>query len=95
MSSDTETKKKTLADSEITSHRPARRAFLGAMAAATVGGAAALIPSAAHAADTDNGVWTDRGLCPRGGGGAWTGLTDSDGGAITDLSGYGRGAPYC
>ena len=52
-------------------------------------------PSAAQAADIDNGTWTDRGSCPRGGGGAYTGATDRDNGNITDYGGYGRGAPYC
>ena len=83
---------KTLSDSEITTSRPARRAFLGLMAAS---GAAVVAPSAAQAADIDNGTWTDRGSCPRGGGGAYTGATDRDNGNITDDGGYGRGAPYC
>ena len=83
---------KTLSDSEITTSRPARRAFLGLMAAS---GAAVVAPSAAQAADIDNGTWTDRGSCPRGVGGAYTGATDRDNGNITDYGGYGRGAPYC
>ena len=59
------------------------------------GGVVALTPTAAQASDVDNGNWTDSGSCPRGGGGAYTGYTDSDNGRITDRGGYGRGAPYC
>ena len=81
---------KTLSDSEITTSRPARRAFLGLMAAS---GAAVVAPSAAQAADIDNGTWTDGNACPRGTGGVRTGYTDSDNGSISDRSGYGRGRP--
>lgn len=85
-------KRKTLSDSDITTSRPARRAVLGLLAA---GGIVALTPGEAQAADIDNGTWTDAGSCPRGGGGGYTGYTDSDNGRITDAGGYGRGRPYC
>jgi hypothetical protein len=85
---------KTLSETDITTKRRlGRRAFLGIMAAGSVG--AALMPTQAAAADIDNGSWTDSGSCPRGNGGAYTNLTDSDNGNITDSAGYGRGAPYC
>ena len=87
---------KSLTDNEIGTERATgRRGFLGLMA---VGGAAATVVGTAQqaqAADVDNGTWTDSGSCPRGGGGIFTGVTDSDNGAITDQGGYGRGAPYC
>jgi hypothetical protein len=92
MSKKDKTGQKTLTDSDISTARPARRAVLGLMAA---GGVVALTPSTAQASDVDNGNWTDSGSCPRGGGGAYTGYTDSDNGRITDRGGYGRGAPYC
>ncbi|MBF9029512.1 hypothetical protein HKCCE3408_03810 [Rhodobacterales bacterium HKCCE3408] len=83
-----------LTDEEIRTVRPGRRRALGLMAAgsalAFVGGTAT-----AQAADADNGTWTDQASCPRGNGGTYTGLTDSDDGAITDAGGYGRGAPTC
>ncbi|WP_071674402.1 hypothetical protein [Nioella nitratireducens] len=86
---------KSLTDADISTARPARRAFLGLMAAG--GGAAivALTPTNAQAADIDNGSWTDNGACPRGSGGVYSGYTDSDNGNLTDAAGYGRGAPYC
>ncbi len=84
--------RKTLSDADITTSRPARRAVLGLLAA---GGFVAATPSQAQAADVDNGRWTDSGSCPRGGGGGYTGYTDSDNGRITDAGGYGRGRPYC
>jgi hypothetical protein len=85
---------KMLGDSDITTKRSlGRRTFLGLMAAGSVG--ATLMPTQAAAADVDNGTWTDSGSCPRGDGGVYTNLTDSDNGNITDASGYGRGAPYC
>ncbi|MBO6675790.1 MAG: hypothetical protein JJ908_12010 [Rhizobiales bacterium] len=85
---------RTLGEDDITTKRHlGRRAFLGIMAAGSVG--AVLTPTQAAAADVDNGTWTDSGSCPRGGGGAYTNLTDSDNGNITDAAGYGRGAPYC
>lgn len=83
---------KTLKDEEITASRPARRAFLGLMAA---GGAAAALPAQAQAYDQDNGNWTDQGSCPRGAPGGYTGYTDHDNGNWTDRGGYGRGRPYC
>lgn len=92
MSKNEKTGQKTLTDSDISTARPARRAVLGLLAA---GGVVALTPSTAQASDVDNGTWTDRGSCPRGGSRAYSGYTDSDNGAITDRAGYGRGAPYC
>ncbi|MEQ8657198.1 MAG: hypothetical protein RIC24_07810 [Hyphomicrobiales bacterium] len=94
MSNPTKTPAKKLNDNDITTKRHlGRRAFLGIVAAGTVG--ATLLPTQAAAADVDNGSWTDTGSCPRGNGGAYTNLTDSDNGNITDSAGYGRGAPYC
>ena len=94
MSSDQ--KPKTLTDAEIgTKRTKGRRRFMGLMAAGAAGGAVATIPTAAVAADADNGTWTDSASCPRGSGGAATGATDADNGAITDTAGRGRGAPYC
>lgn len=83
---------KTLADADITTNRPGRRAVLGMLAA---GSAVAMVPGQAQAQDADNGNWTDAGSCPRGSGGVYTGYTDSDNGAWTDAGGYGRGSPYC
>ncbi|WP_071674403.1 hypothetical protein [Nioella nitratireducens] len=80
---------KTLTEDDIVS-RPARRWVLGL---AVAGGAMALMPTRAQAADGDTGSWTDGTACPRGPGGTWTGATDSDNGAISDRSGYGRGQP--
>ena len=89
-------KHKTLTDADIsTEHLKGRRGFLGLMAAGGAAGAVATIPTAAAAADVDNGVWNDAGSCPRGSGGTATGATDADTGAITDVAGQGRGAPYC
>lgn len=94
MSNLTKSPAKKLTDNDITTKRHlGRRAFLGIVAAGTVG--ATLMPTQAAAADVDNGSWTDTGSCPRGNGGAYTNLTDSDNGNITDSAGYGRGAPYC
>ncbi len=106
-------KKKSLSESDITTKRSGlgRRAFLGVMAAGSVG-ATTLTPSPTAAADIDNGSWTDNASCPRlyqagltdsdGGAyadsvgyGTWTGLTDQDNGNITDEGGRGRGRPYC
>lgn len=84
--------RRTLTDADITSQRPARRAFLGLMVAS---GAVAAMPTTAQAADVDNGNWTDSGSCPRGNPGGYTGYTDHDNGRITDRGGYGRGQPYC
>ena len=84
--------RKTLSDSDITTSRPARWAVLGLIAG---GGAMVATAGQAQAADIDNGNWTDAGSCPRGGGGGYTGYTDSDNGRITDRGGYGRGRPYC
>ncbi len=81
---------KTLVDDDIETVQPARRRFLG-MAAA--GGAVALFPGQAQAADGDTGAWSDGATCPRGSGGTRTGYTDSDNGAISDRSGFGRGRP--
>ncbi|MFO7920763.1 MAG: hypothetical protein R6U99_08110 [Nioella sp.] len=86
------TGQKTLTDAEITARRPARRAFLGLVAAS---GAALAVPSSAQAADVDTGNWTDAGSCPRGNPGGYTGYTDHDNGRITDRGGHGRGQPYC
>ena len=87
---------KTLADADIVTERPkGRRGFLGLMAAGGAAGAVATIPTAAVAADADNGVWNDSASCPRGSGGVSTGMTDADTGAITDTAGRGRGAPTC
>ena len=80
-------------DQIVTKRSVGRRAFLGILTAGSVG--AVLAPGEAAAADVDNGHWTDAGSCPRGGGGVYTGTTDSDNGNITDASGYGRGSPYC
>ncbi len=95
MTKDTKREKKTLSDADMSTARPARRAFLGLMAAGGAGAAVALTPTNAQAADIDNGSWTDNGACPRGSGGVYTGYTDSDNGNLTDAGGYGRGAPYC
>lgn len=88
---------KTLRDSDIKTTPTRRRALglLGLGVAAT--GAMSLQGQHAHAqgADADDGAWTDAGSCPRGVGGEYTGLTDQDGGAVTDVGGYGRGQPYC
>lgn len=86
---------KSLSEDDIVSKRSnlGRRAFMSIMAAGTAG--AVLAPTQAAASDVDNGAWTDKGSCPRGGGSVWTGVTDQDNGAITDNSEYGRGAPYC
>lgn len=92
MTKNDKTSQKTLIDADISTARPARRAVLGLMAA---GGVVALTPTTAQASDIDNGIWTDRGSCPRGGSGSYTGYTDSDNGSITDRGGFGRGAPYC
>lgn len=98
-SDDTKKTPKTLSDADITtSHDPGRRGFLGmAAVGAAAAGAAALpgSPASAQSTDADNGNWTDRGGCGRGGGGIYTGVTDADNGNITDAGGYGRGAPYC
>lgn len=82
----------TLNEADIAVSRPkGRRTVLGLMAAgATLG-----IPTAAQAADGDNGAWRDGASCPRGPGGGSTGLTDADTGSISDASGRGRGAPRC
>jgi len=89
----------SLRDDEMTSQRrTGRRSVLGLLAAGgAVAGANIMTSDAAHAqaADVDNGNWTDSGSCPRGYGGIYTAMTDSDNGAITDDGGYGRGAPYC
>lgn len=90
--------KKTLKDDEICTAQCERRRMLGLIglgAAAT--GAMAVSGQQAYAqgADIDNGSWTDSGSCPRGSGGAYTGVTDADDGALVDAGGYGRGAPYC
>jgi len=84
--------KTTLSDEDITVSRPARRAFLGLMAA---GGASVAMPGRAQAYDQDNGNWTDSGACPRGAPGGYTGMTDHDNGNWMDAGGYGRGRPYC
>lgn len=102
---------KTLHETDITTKRPlGRRAFLGLMAAGSVG--ATLAPGNVAAADVDNGTWADAGSCPRlrpggltdadsgssadpAGRGTYTGYTDQDNGNITDVGGRGRGAPYC
>lgn len=86
---------KSLSEHDIVSKRSnlGRRAFIGIMTAGTAG--AVLAPTQAAASDVDNGAWTDKGSCPRGGGGVLTGITDQDNGSITDSSEYGRGAPYC
>ena len=81
---------KTLTEAEIQIGRSGRRRFLGLAAA---GGAVAMLPGQAQAADGDTGAWTDGATCPRGTGGTRTGYTDSDNGAISDRSGYGRGRP--
>jgi len=88
----------TLANEEITSRRSTRRGLLTGALAAAAGGATLVVAGQqpAHAAaDVDSGNWRDRGDCPRGNGGVYTGRTDSDTGTITDRAGYGRGAPYC
>jgi hypothetical protein len=101
MSSDDEDKKtrQTLTDSDIKTERQAgRRGFLGLMALGGAAGAATALSGGqaqAQATDVDNGNWTDRGGCGRGGGGLYTARTDADNGRITDQAGYGRGAPYC
>jgi hypothetical protein len=96
MSSDDKKPRKTLNDAEIKTERATgRRGFLGLMAAGGVAGTTMLTATPAAAADIDNGTWTDRGSCPRGGGGIYTGATDADNGNITDAAGYGRGGPYC
>lgn len=91
-----ETTKKTLKDADIVTGRSkGRRSFLGLMAAGGAAGAVATIPTAAVAADGDNGTWDDQPSCPRGPGGASTGTTDADTGSISDSAGRGRGAPTC
>jgi hypothetical protein len=99
MSSDDKKTPKTLSDGDIkTEHNAGRRGFLGMMAVGGAAGAAAALSGGsaqAQATDVDNGNWTDRGGCGRGGGGIYTALTDADNGNITDAAGYGRGAPYC
>ncbi len=88
--------KKTLKDADIVTDRSkGRRSFLGLMAAGGAAGAVATIPTAAVAADGDNGAWTDSASCPRGPGGSSTGLTDADNGSITDTGGRGRGPRRC
>ena len=81
---------KTLIDSDIQVGRSERRRFLGLAAA---GGTVALLPGQAQAADGDTGSWNDGNACPRGTGGVHTEYTDSDNGAISDRSGFGRGRP--
>ena len=111
MSQKASRKLKTLDESDIITKRSVgRRAFLGIMAAGSVG--AALAPTSVAAADIDSGTWTDAGSCPRvraagltdadsggsadpAGRGTYTGYTDQDNGNITDIGGRGRGAPYC
>ncbi len=84
---------KTLTDTDITTSRPGRRAFLGLMVA---GGAAAVSSGQAQAADTDSGGnYSDAPNCPRGIGGVYTGSSDFDAGSNADAGGFGRGAPYC
>ena len=99
MSSDDKKNKVTLTDDDITTERnegeTGRRGFLGLVAGGSVAGATMMAATPAAAADIDNGRWTDRGSCPRGGGGFWTGTTDADNGNLTDRGGYGRGRPYC
>jgi hypothetical protein len=100
MSSDDKNKTpKTLSDSDIkTEHAAGRRGFLGLVALGGAAGAATALTGGsaqAQSTDVDNGNWTDRGGCGRGGGGLYTGGTDADNGNITDAAGYGRGAPYC
>ncbi|MEQ9814097.1 MAG: hypothetical protein RLO50_15065 [Azospirillaceae bacterium] len=89
----------TLANEDITTRRSTRRGILRGALAAAAGGVALAVTGeqqpALAAADVDSGSWRDRGDCPRGYGGVWTGINDSDTGTITDRSGYGRGAPYC
>ncbi len=101
---------KTLSETDIVTKRSlGRRAFLGVMAAGTVG--AALAPTQVAASDTDSGNWADAGSCPRGygtgmtdadggnfadaAGWGYSGVTDQDSGNISDAGGHGRGAPYC
>jgi hypothetical protein len=99
MSKDDKKTKRTLSDSDIkTEHAAGRRNFLGLMAVGGAAGAAAALTGGqaqAQSTDSDNGSWTDRGGCGRGGGRIYTGSTDADNGNITDSAGYGRGAPYC
>ncbi|MEQ8367829.1 MAG: twin-arginine translocation signal domain-containing protein [Roseicyclus sp.] len=99
MSSEDKKTPKTLADTDIkTEHNAGRRGFLGMVAVGGAAGAAAALSGGqaqAQSTDIDNGSWTDRGNCGRGGGGIYTGRTDADNGNITDAGGYGRGAPYC
>lgn len=87
----------TLDDDEIrTVRRAGRRRFLGLVALggiASVGAGAGA--ASAQAADGDSGNQSDPASCPRGAPGTYTGLTDSDDGAITDLGGYGRGGTRC
>jgi len=89
--------KKTLSDCDICrTQAKTRRQFFQTMA---IGGAAAVTAgvaaSPAHAGDIDNGVWIDKGSCPRGAGGVWTGFTDVDSGAISDDADFGRGDRLC
>ena len=92
-------KRRSLTDTEIkTQARYGRRSMLGMLGVGAAGSAMVLASGTgnqAQAVDIDNGVWTDRGSCPRGSGGIWTGITDADNGNLTDPGGYGRGAPYC
>lgn len=81
---------RTLSEDDIRIGRSGRRRFLGLAAA---GGAMAVMPGQAQAADGDTGSWTDGTNCPRGPGGTRTGYTDSDNGSISDRGGYGRGRP--
>lgn len=85
---------RTLSDGEITTRRRhGRRAFLGL---AFGGGALTLAQAAsAQVADADAGAMTDPAACPRGPGGSYTGVTDSDDGQTADLGGYGRGPIRC
>ena len=92
-------KPKSLNDADIKTGRKVNRRSVLNMLGIGAAGSATLLASGtrnpAHAADIDNGAWTDRASCPRGTGGVWTGITDADNGNITDAGGYGRGAPYC
>ena len=76
--------RRSLTDGEIkTTDKVGRRSLLGMLgvgAAGTAMLAASGTMNQAHAADIDNGTWTDSGSCPRGSGGIWTGLTDADNG---------------
>lgn len=96
MSRDDATTDTLLSDDDIrTVRRSGRRRFLGL---AALGGAAAAglgNQAMAQARDGDSGNWTDQAGCERGQGGTFTGRTDADNGAISDISGQGRGAPRC